>query len=96
MTVSGFDAELPLLDEATATAHADDLAALAAEHGITNLRFAAPGRLVGHVAADRDLMDVAAFEMAAVERLRAELHLYSDGVFGKPHVSPDLLSARPL
>jgi hypothetical protein len=88
--------EWPLLDEATARARAGELADLAAAYGVTNLRFASPGRLLGHVAEDRDLMDVAAFEIAAGELLHAEVRLYSDGVLGKPHVSPDLLSARPL
>jgi hypothetical protein len=96
VTVSGSESELPPLDEASARVHAAELADLASLHGITNLRFASPGRLLGHVAADRDLMDIAAFEIAAIDLLHAEVHLYSDGVLGKPHVSPDLLSARPL
>ncbi|NDL57918.1 hypothetical protein [Phytoactinopolyspora mesophila] len=96
MTMPHPEMEWPLLDEATARARSDELAELAAGYGITNLRFASPGRLLGHVAPDRDLMDVAAFELAAVELLRAEVRLYSDGVLAKPHVSPDLLSARPL
>ena len=96
VTVHGLEPEWPLLDEATARSHAPELAELAVEHGITNLRFASPGRLLGHVAADRDLMDVAAFELAAVALLHAEVRLYSDGVLKKTHVSPDLLSARPL
>lgn len=96
VSVSGFEIEWPPLDEATARARAAELSELATEHGITDLRFASPGRLLGHVAADRDLMDVAAFEIAAVELLHAQVRLYSDGVLGKPHVSPDLLAARPL
>ncbi|HEX3816284.1 MAG TPA: hypothetical protein VHX59_25875 [Mycobacteriales bacterium] len=45
----------PPLDEATARAHAAELRALAAAHGITNLRFASTGRLLGHLEPDRDI-----------------------------------------
>jgi len=87
---------LPPADEVTVRAHADQLRALAAEHGITALRFASPGRLVGHLAEDRDAFDAADFELAAIKVLDAEVELYADRVLGKPNVSPDLVAARPL
>jgi hypothetical protein len=77
-------------------AHADELRALAARHGISDLRFASAGKLVGHVAEDRDALDVADFEVAAVELVGAELRLYSDRVLDKRNVSRDLVAARPL
>jgi hypothetical protein len=77
-------------------AHADELRALAARYGISDLRFASAGKLVGHVAEDRDALDVADFEVAAVELVGAELRLYSDRVLDKRNVSRDLVAARPL
>lgn len=77
-------------------AHADELRALAARHGISDLRFASAGKLVGHVAEDRDALDVADFEVAAVELVGAELRLYSDRVLDKRNVSRDLVAVRPL
>jgi hypothetical protein len=87
---------LPPVDETVVRAHAEDLRVLAGNYGITNLRFASTGRLVGHVAEDRDALDVADFELAAVRLLSAEVRLYSDRVLVKPNVSPDLVAARPL
>jgi hypothetical protein len=72
------------------------LRALAARYGISDLRFASAGKLVGHVAEDRDALDVADFEVAAVDLVGAELRLYSDRVLDKRNVSRDLVAARPL
>lgn len=82
--------------EAALRAHAGALRALGAEHGITTLRAAGPGRLVGHVGETRDLFDIAAFETAASELVGADVALFSDGVFANDNVSPDLLVATPL
>ena len=49
-----------------------------------------------HVAEDRDALDVADFELAAVRLLGAEVRLYSDRVLSKLNVSPVLVAARPL
>jgi hypothetical protein len=87
---------LPPLDEATARALSDRLYALAAEHGISQLRFASSGRLVGHIAEDRDSIDTAAFEVAVQDTLGYSAGLFSDRVLSKPRVSPDLVAARPL
>ncbi|MBC9957304.1 hypothetical protein [Yimella sp. cx-51] len=87
---------LPPADEAMVRSHGDELRALAARYGISELRFASPGRLVGHVADDRDALDTAAFEIAARALLGAEIGLYSDRVLDKPHVSPDLITAQPV
>jgi hypothetical protein len=77
-------------------AHADELRRLAAQYGITALRFASPGRLVGHVADDRDFLDVVDFDVAARELLGAQVSLFSDAVLTKANVSPDLVAAEPL
>lgn len=87
---------LALANREVVEAHVDALRELAERHGITALRFASTGRLVGRVAADRDSIDVAEFELAAVELLGAELRLYSDAVLTKENVSPDLVAAEPL
>jgi len=86
----------PPLDEATARAHAAELRALAARHGITNLRFASDGRLLGHLEADRDDDDMADFDLSVEALLDRSLFLISDRVLSKPRVSPDLLTATPL
>ncbi len=85
-----------LADEALVRAHASRLKELAAACGITELRYAGPGRLVGHVADDRDFFDVADFQTAASEELQAEVDLLSDEVIQRPHSSPDLHAATPL
>lgn len=83
-------------DEALVRSHASELARLAAEHGIGDLRFASPGRLVGHVADDRDMFDVAAFTAAAERLLGTSVLLLSDTVLRNAHVSADLAHARAL
>jgi hypothetical protein len=90
------EASLPPASEAAVRAYGEELQALAAEHGIADLRFASAGRLVGHVAEDRDTFDVIDFEIAAMELLAAEVMLFSDGVLGNRNVSPDLVAATPL
>lgn len=87
---------LPPADEAMVRSHGDELRALAVGYGISELRFASPGRLVGHVAGDRDALDTADFEIAARALLGAEIGLFSDRVLDKPHVSPDLITAQPV
>lgn len=87
---------LPAADEATVRRRGDELRSLAAQHGISDLRFASPGRLVGCVAEDRDALDTADFEIAARALLGADIGLFSDRVLGKSHVSPDLLAAQPV
>jgi hypothetical protein len=85
-----------LAEEELVRAHAPRLKELAATCGITDLRYAGPGRLVGHVAEDRDFFDVADFQTAASEVLQAEVDLLSDEVLQNPHSSPDLHTAKPL
>ena len=87
---------LPPADEATVRRRGEELRALAAHHGVSVLRFASPGRLVGRVAEDKDALDTADFEIAARALLGAEVGLFSDRVLGKPHVSPDLIAAQPV
>ncbi len=76
--------------------HGVQLRALAERHGIAELRYASPGRLVGKVADDRDAYDTADFEIAARSLLGAEIGLFADRVLSKPNVSPDLVAARPV
>jgi hypothetical protein len=83
-------------DEALVRAHADELRATGARRGITELRFASSGRLVGRVDEDRDLYDVAGFDADASEILGAPVSLFSDQVLAKPNVSADLVAAHAL
>lgn len=85
---------MPPAAENAVRAHAHQLREIAAEHGISDLRFASLGRLVGHVAEDKDALDVADFEFVAIALLGADVRLYSDRVLCKPHVSPDLVTAQ--
>lgn len=87
---------LPPASEEQVRAHAAELVALGARHGITQLAFASQGRLRGHVSADRDLFDMFEFQRAASEMLGAEVSVYSDGALANEHVSADLASATPL
>jgi hypothetical protein len=83
-------------DERLVRAHARELVALAAEHGIYDLRFASPDRLIGRVDPDRDALDMADFAVVAEHVLGAEVSLLSDAVLSKPELSADLLNARAL
>lgn len=87
---------LPPADEATVRGRAEELRALAMQYGISDLRYAAPGRLVGHVDQDKDALDTADFEIAAQSLLGADVGLFPDRVLSHPNVSPDLVAAHPV
>lgn len=87
---------LPPATEQQVRGYVAELAGLAARHGITDLAFASPGRLRGHVGDDRDLFDMFEFQREATALIGAEVALYSDGALRNEHVSPDLVSATPL
>lgn len=88
--------KLPLLDEQTARDNAGVLHRLGARHGITALRFASPGRLVGHVDEDRDMMDMADFMADVEDELGRRTYIISDRVLKNPGVSADVVLAQPL
>lgn len=87
---------LPPATEDLVRAYAAELVGVAARHGITDLAFASPGRLRGHVGDDRDLFDMFEFQREATALIGAEVVLYSDGALRNEHVSPDLVAAAPL
>jgi hypothetical protein len=87
---------LPPLDEATARANADALHRLGAGYGVSNLRFASPGRILGHLDDDRGLADMALFQRDIEDLLGAHADFFTDGLLGKPGVSADLLAAQAL
>ena len=87
---------LPPLDEATARSNAEMLRQLGARYGITGLRFASTGRLIGHMAEERDLTDMALFQRDIEDVLGKHADFFTDGLIGKPGVSADLLAATPL
>lgn len=86
----------PPLDETTARANAVALHRLGARHGVSELRFASLGRLIGHLDEDRGMGDMALFQRDVEDLLGAHADFFTDGLLGKPGVSADLLSARPL
>ncbi len=96
VSISTAEPWMPPASEVSLRVHADALKLLAQRRGITQLRLASDGKLVGHVAEDRDALDVMDFELDAVRLLGAEVRLYSDRVLDKDNVSPELISARPL
>ena len=96
MTSAAADPMLPPADETAVRTHVRALNELAARFGVSELRFASAGRLVGHVSDDRDALDVAEFEVAARGLLGADIGLFSDRVLTKANVSPDLVAAAPL
>ncbi len=88
--------QLPPAPEEQVRSHAAALVELATEHGISELAFAGPGRLRGHVAADSDPFAPFGFQLAASELLGAEVALFSDEALHNGHVSPDLLATSPV
>lgn len=96
MTSAAVEPSLPPADEIVVRSKAQALQELASDFGISELRFASPGRLVGRVAEDRDALDVAEFEVAARRLLGAEVGLFSERVLSNANVSPDLVVSRPL
>lgn len=96
MTHANVEQELPPAAEAIIRANAARLREVASRHGIRDLRFASSGRLVGHVASNRDLFDVFAFQHEARQLLGADVELFSDAILDHEHVSPDLASASAL
>lgn len=96
VTTTSAESDLPLADEASVRARSEELRALAETYGVTELRYASPGRLVGHVAAEKDFLDMVEFDLAATDLLAAKVSLFSDAVLDHPHVSADLVDASPL
>jgi hypothetical protein len=93
---SAFGAVAEPASEGLVRAHAAALIALAAEHGISDLAFASPGRLRGRVDADHDLFDMFEFQRAATDLIGAEVEFYSDGALRNDNVSADLEAAIAL
>lgn len=87
---------LPPATEAQVRAAAGQLVELAAQHGITALAFASPGRLRGRVDPDHDLFDLFEFQREARDLLEAEVAVFSEGALSNDRVSPDLRAASAL
>ncbi len=96
MSTTPAETDLPLADESLVRAHSVELRTLGQSYGVSQLRYASPGRLVGHVAEDKDMLDVVEFDIAATDLLAARVSLFSDAVLDHPHVSVDLVDASPL
>ena len=74
---------LPPLDEVTARANAAALHRVGAGYGISELRFASLGRLIGHMDEDRDLTDMALFQRDVEDLLGKHIDFFTDGLIGK-------------
>jgi hypothetical protein len=96
MSTPASEPSLPPAAENAVRAYAHQLRVIDAEHGISELPFASVGRVVGHGSEDKDALDVADFELAAIQLLGADVRMHSDRVLRKPHVSPDLVTAQPV
>ena len=96
MSTTPAETDLPLADESLVRAHSVELRTLGQSYGVSQLRYASPGRLVGHVVAGKDLLHMVEFGLAATDMLAAKVSLFSDAVLGHPHVSADLVDATPL
>lgn len=82
--------------EAQIRAHAAVLIELAAQHGVTALAYASPGRLRGRVTDGFDLFDMFEFQRSASELVGAPVELFSEGALVNEHVSEDLRVASAL
>lgn len=82
--------------EVQVRAHAAALIELAAQHGITALAYASPGRLRGRVTDGFDLFDMFEFQRSASEFVGASVELFSEGALVNEHVSEDLRVASAL
>lgn len=87
---------LPPLDEATARQNADALRRLGAEYGVSALRFASLGRIIGHLDEDRGMGDMVLFQRDIEDLLGVHADFFTDRLIGQPGVTADLLTARPL
>lgn len=75
--------ELRLADDETFHRAAELVEALAAHHGLSEVRLGQyAGELVATVAADRDYFDLARFEMELESLLRARVRVVSAGARG--------------
>lgn len=95
-TPSSREPEETLADETIVRAQVGALQEIARRHAVSGLRFASPGRLVGHVADDRDMLDMVDFNLEASDLLGAKVSLFSDAVLDNRNVSSDLVDATPL
>ncbi len=86
----------PPASEELVRARAAELVRLAEVHGISELAFASPGRLRGHISPSADPFAPFTFQIEASRLLGAEVELLSDGALANTNVSPDLRVASPL
>jgi hypothetical protein len=87
---------LPPATEQQVRSHGAQLVDLAARHGITDLAFASPGRLRGHVADHRDLFDTVESSAPPPASSAPRSPCTPTGRCANNHVSADLAAATPL
>lgn len=90
------DAALPASPPEHVRTHRDEILALAATHGLSDLRLTPDGRLLANLQADRTYLDVAEFELAIEDTTGLTVEVIPDGVLNNPGHPSDLDAARPL
>ena len=88
--------DLPIADEQVIRAHATELIAMAQGLGLTNLRYASHNRLVVTLTQDVEPLGEFLFSTRASFLLGYRVRAFTDDLFTKPGVSPDLIAATPL
>lgn len=88
--------DMPEADEAFVRAHREELLALAADMGITDVKVASTGRLVGTVTANTVPLGVYAFSADASSMLERIIRMHASRVVTPESASVDLKEATPL
>ena len=88
--------DLPIADEQVIRAHATELIAMAESLGLANLRYASRNRLVVSLTEDVEPLGEFLFPTRASFLLGYRVRAFTDDLFVKPGVSPDLIAATPL
>lgn len=96
MAKIAFIDDMPEADEAFVRAHRAELLALAEELGITDVRVAHTGRMVGSIHADSAPLGVYAFSARASSLLEHVVRMHDLDVTQRANASEDLQLAVPL
>ncbi len=88
--------DTPDADEAIIRAHREELLAIAAELGITDLKYASGNRLVGTPRPNDPNSSTYIFRTKARLALGYRIRLYADYIAADPRTGEDLRQATPL
>lgn len=88
--------DMPFADEALLRSHREELLAIAAELGITDVRVSTEGRLVGNAYGQSVPLSIYKFGARASALLEHVVTMYSVEVCDRPLTADDLKQALPL